>query len=260
MLPVRSQRAGSILSRGFDKEESVTQERVLHRNKVIIVCGLMGAGKTVLSRELAQNLNALWLSEADEKDNRNPYLSDYYSEPCRWGFTMQIHMLGERFCQHQHAQWHALNGYGSAVLDSSYWQDTAFARLQRKLGCISEREYNTYTSIYQSMTAQILLPNVCIRVRVSPEVCRNRIGLRMQNETGRKCEKTVDLDYLRALDLEIDQMTDVLHAQGVLVIDVPWDENRSLPKDRHSVVENLTSRITELEPIDPFLDLHRRTS
>jgi len=229
------------------------------KKKTVVVVGLIGSGKTTLSRELAQTLDALWLSEPDEKDDANPYLADYYTDPARWAFSLQVHMLGMRLRQQLHAQWHVMNGFGHAVMDSSYWQDTAFARLQVKSGLMSQREFDTYTSIYQAMTASVLLPNICVRVLATPEVCNQRVAKRMTVETGRTCETAIDLNYLKGLEQEIDHMVSVLRHQGVQILDMPWDVDRDSPDTRRHAVEALAARITALNPPDFFLDLHRRT-
>lgn len=225
----------------------------------IVVVGLIGSGKTTLSRELAQELDALWLCEPDEKDNANPYLADYYKDPSRWAFTLQTHMLGMRLRQQLHAQWHVMNGFGHAVLDSSYWQDTSFARLQVRQGLMSEAEFETYQKLYHAMTASVLLPTVCLRVLATPETCNSRVAKRMEVQTGRTCETAIDLKYLQDLDQEIDHMVGVLKHQGVQVFDVPWDTDRDTKEIREASVNALASRINSLEPRDLFLDLHRRT-
>ena len=229
--------------------------------KVIIACGLMGSGKSTLSRELAGALGpeTLWLEEPDEKGGKNPYLSDYYGNPIRWSFTMQMHLLGTRYRSHLQAQWHAMATDNHAVLDSSYWQDTAYARLQMKQGMMTEREFATYQSIYHAMTASVMLPTVCLRTLVQPEVAQKRIQKRMEKQLGRKCEDVVDLAYLKGLDSEIDHMVGVLRQQGVTILDVPWDVDRENAAQRKASVEGLAARIQSLKPPDLFLDLHRRT-
>lgn len=234
------------------------------RKKVVIVEGLISGGKTTLTRELGQALGdkTLILIEPDEKGpngGANPYLADYYEDSSRWSFTMQTHLLALRYRMHLHAQWHAMQGEGHAILDRSYFGDTAFARLQVKMGLMTEREFGTYTALYHSMTATVMLPTVCLRVLVSPETAGRRIMSRMEKETGRACESTVSLDYLRGLDQEIDHMVDVLRRQGVVVLDVPWDEDRDTTEIRRAAVEGLAARIQNLNPPDLFLDMHRRT-
>ena len=232
----------------------------VERKKVVIVEGLISSGKTTLTRELGKALgdDTLVMAEPDEKDNSNPYLADYYEDSQRWSFTTQCHMLAMRYRMHMHAQWHAMQGTGHAILDRSYFGDTAFARLQVKMGLMSPREFDTYTILYHSMTASVMLPTMCLRVLVSPETAGKRILSRMEKETGRKCESAVSMDYLKGLDQEIDHMVDVLRRQGVTVLDVPWDEERDTPEVRKSAIEGLASRINSLVPPDHFLDMHRR--
>jgi len=231
------------------------------KHKVIIVEGMIGAGKSQLTAELGRELgeDTLTLMEPDEKDDANPYLATFYEDPARWAFTMQMHLLGARYRMHELAQWYVLAGKGDAVLDRSYFGDTCFARLQIRNGSMSRREFETYQQMYHGMTAHVLLPNVCIRLLVSPETSNERIRNRMSEREGRTCEKAIDLQYLKDLDIEITHMTNVLRRQGVLILDVPWDVERKSPEARKRAVEGLASRIRDYEPVDFFLDLHRRT-
>jgi len=228
---------------------------------VTIIEGLIGSGKSTLANELGDALGptTLVLKEPDEKGAANPYLADYYKDSKRWSLTMQLHLLGKRFSMHQDAQWHALNGRGPAVLDRSYYGDTSFARVQRSMGLMSEREFETYQVLYHEMTAFVLYPTFCVRILVDPEVCNQRIQNRMEKEQGRKCEQAIDLDYLRNLDREIGHVVSVLRSQGVIIIDMPWDTDRETKEQRERSVQSLASRIMSVDPPDMFLDLHRRT-
>jgi deoxyadenosine/deoxycytidine kinase len=231
------------------------------RHKVIIVEGIIGAGKSSLCRELASALgeNTLLLMEPDEKDQANPYLSDFYENPKRFALTMQVHLLQARYRQQLTAQWHVMSGRGHAVLDRSYFGDTCFARLQVKHGTMSAREFGTYKSIYHAMTASVLLPSLCVRLLVAPEISAERIQRRMEARDGRKCEAVIDTQYLRDLDREISRMGNILRQMGVSVIDMPWDVDRDTEESRRVAIMSLASRIQEQEPVDEFLDLHRRT-
>ena len=233
----------------------------MKRGKVTVVEGIIGAGKSSFSKELAEALgdDTLYLREPDEKDNGNPYLADFYEDQERWAFTMQTHLLQERYKMHLHAQWHAMTSGGNAVLDRSYFGDTAFARLRVKTGAMTMREFQTYQSIYHAMTASVLLPSVCVHLQVSPEVSGERIRRRMEERTGRSCESAIDLSYLYSLQREENHMVDTLRKQGVQIISIPWDEDRSTPLDRLEVVREISEKISSHQPPDMFLDLHRRT-
>lgn len=231
------------------------------RGKTVFIEGAIGAGKSTLSKELAKALGpeTLLCVEPDEKGGVNPYLSDYYEDVDRWSFTMQAHLLGLRFRMHLQAQWHCMNSGHDAVMDRSFQGDTAFARLQLKRGHMTQREFDTYRSLYHAMTASVLLPNFCIVLKVDPEVSARRILRRMQVQTGRACETTIDTEYLGQLNHEIEHMASVLQSQGVRVIEVPWNDDRETPEDREDVVATLVSQIRGYDPPDLFLDLHRRT-
>lgn len=228
------------------------------RFAVIGVEGLIGAGKTSLSRELAAALGALLLLEPDEKGGSNPYLADYYGDPKRWSLVLQVHQLQARFRMHQRAQWHVKDHGGHAVLDRTYFGDTCFARLQLKLGLMSEREFQTYESIYDAMTASVQLPSVVVRVLATPEVCAARIQKRMETETGRKCESSVDLSYLRGLEQEIDYMVGALRQQGVTIFDMPWDADRDSPEVRFVSIAALAARIDGIAVLDNIMTAHKR--
>lgn len=229
-------------------------------SKVIIVEGIISSGKTTLVKELAPLLGAstLTLLEPDEKGGQNPYLARYYADPARWALTMQVHLLQRRYRMHLHAQWHALEDHGHALLDRSYFGDTAFARLQLAHGLMGADEYSTYQSIYQSMTASVLFPSVCIRLRVDPEVARQRIASRMTSETGRQCEAGVSLAYLSDLDAEIDRVTAILGKQGVRILEIPWGEDRPDPERRAKMIQSIAAAIHAIPDRVEMLDLHPR--
>lgn len=233
----------------------------MKRGKSIIIEAVMGAGKSTLTRAMATCLGeeTLVLLEPDEKDNLNPYLSRYYEDPHRWCFTMQVHLLGLRYRASLRAQWHVANTGKNAIQDRSLPGDTAFARLQLKNKFMSEMEFETYSNLYHAMTASVLLPNVCVRLLVSPEVALERIQRRMEKETGRKCESSVDINYIKDLDREIDHMTSVLRNMGVTVLEVPWNRNRMQEAEVLEAAQDILSRIDRDPVHDLFLDLHRRT-
>lgn len=231
------------------------------QHRVVITEGLIGIGKSSLSAELAAALGSstLLLLEPDEQDNANPFLAQYYADPARWGFTMQVRLLAMRFRMHLNAQWHVLNGRGHTVLDRSYFGDTCFARMLAKSGKLTPDEFETYRLLYQEMTASVLLPHVCVRILGDVETAAERIARRASEREGRRCENVIDLDYLRALDDEISLMVGVLARQGVVVLDMPWDADRDTPEQRQAAVTGLARRIEKIAPPDLFLDLHRRT-
>jgi deoxyadenosine/deoxycytidine kinase len=151
-----------------------------------------------------------------------------------------------------------MNSGGHALLDSSFYSDTCFARMMHRTGEISTREFETYRVIYQAMTASVLLPSVCVRMQVDPMVAAERIRSRASKRDGRKSELVIDHGYLQALDQEIDVTVSVLRSQGVRVINLPWDANQTTEQARAADVAWLAKEICETRPPDLFLQHHRR--
>lgn len=231
----------------------------MRKGTVCIVEGLIGAGKSSFSEELKNEIEgSIALMEPDEQNGANPYLANFYGDMERWAFTMQIHLLQARFRMHQHAQWMAMSGNGHVILDRSYFGDTAFARLQLYNGTMTSDEYETYRGIYSAMTASVLLPNVCVHLKVSPEVAAQRIDKRASERSGRLCEKVIDLGYLKHLDAEINQVVEVLGSQGVKVVEVPYDLDRPDKSSRTSIIKKVAAEIRNISTPDLF-ESHRRS-
>lgn len=226
----------------------------------VIVEGIIGAGKSTLSQELGKALgpDTLTLMEPDEQGGANPYLADFYGDKTRWAFSMQAHLLSCRYRMQLAAQWHAMTGKGNAVLDRSFYGDTCFARMMNKTGEITPREFETYRILYQSMSASVLLPNTCVRLRVDAAVAAERIRKRAEKRDGRKSELVIDLSYLEALDQEIDVTIGILQQQGVRVFEVPWTENRQTSEDRAQDIQQLAAKILDVAPPDLFKLHHQR--
>lgn len=217
----------------------------------IIIEGLMGAGKSTLATELGlvigdTDSKNLVLLEPDEEKNANPYLSQFYGDMARWAFPMQVHMLAKRYRHALQAQWHVMNDVGHAVCDKSLYGDTCFARLMFREGHITSVEMETYRLIYENFDANIKLPSVCVRLRMDPAVAHRRIKSRAQAREGRRFESEVSLDYLYALDHEIDVTVEALRERGVRILDIFWGEERASKEAREGVVRRLAEDILDL--------------
>lgn len=193
---------------------------------VVILEGNIGAGKSSLAKLLAAELEGEFIPEPADGDN--PFLELYYKDPARWSYTMQTHLLSCRYRAHLYAQAKALYmRAGWAVMDRSYFGDSCFANVQKKLGLFSEAEYESYYHLHKDMQAGLLYPTAAIFLKTSPQTSAARISKRMTENTGRACESAIDLDYLKLLDAEIDALAAELKARGVPVLILDWDQDLS---------------------------------
>lgn len=201
----------------------------MRKNGYVIIEGNIGAGKSTFAQALTKRLRgedctAQYLAEPDETNN--PFLPLYYSDPKRWAYTMQTHLLSKRYEMTQYAQHGALSGKGWFVMDRSYFGDLYFANVQMKDGFFTEAEYASYVSMHKAMQANIHFPTAAIFLEASPSVCLQRINKRMSEKAGRKCESSIAIEYLESLQKEIDKLKAFLATQTT-VISLPWNNEQT---------------------------------
>lgn len=191
---------------------------------VIIVEGNIGAGKSTFAQILARALDGEYLPEP--ADGTNPYLADYYRDPARWAFEMQMFLLTRRYRAQKYAQSKVRHSGGFVVLDRSYYGDVCFANVQKELGYFSERDYVTYLSHHTDMKVNLEPPAVAIFLNVAPGICKQRINHRLSVQKGRECESGISIAYLQALDHEIFRLSESM-SPSTLVKELPWSCERN---------------------------------
>lgn len=212
------------------------------RGRLINVCGLIGSGKSTFTRDLSDMIGAVPLSEP-AGDERNPYLSLFYENRSRWAFTMQTHLLQQRSEVHHRALEEVLGGR-DVVMDSSIWQDMAYADMLYSQGEMSVDEYETYRSLARMITRETLHPDVCIYLEVPIGECFSRIQLRMEDDPRRSCETVVDLAYLEQLQTYIKR--NILALENKVYF--PWGDYIPLRSDRRHRIENLWCLVEDVCP------------
>lgn len=193
------------------------------RGPVIWVEGIIGAGKTTLTRALT---NELGLRPILEPVKANPYLAKFYEDPKRWAFPMQIELLYRRYAMQKLAAYESTTegGYPGSVLDRGLPGDRVFARLHRLAGNMSEMEWETYERCYGIMACSLIPPSLLIFLDVEPEIALDRVRNR-----GREEETGIPLDYLKQLRAGyLDLMVEIesgTHAwsRGMEVMRLAWN-------------------------------------
>jgi len=156
------------------------------------ISGLIGVGKSTLTKSLAEHLN---YKAYYEPVQTNPYLEDFYKDMSRWTFPMQMFLLAKRYQQHQEVIWDPCHQIGSGVVqDRTIYEDTIFARMHYRDCLMDERDYNTYISHFNVMKRFLQYPDVIVYLKVYPELALERI-----NKRSRDCEAGIPLSYLEDL-------------------------------------------------------------
>ena len=194
----------------------------------IAIVGNIGAGKTTLAQKLAQHFKWELFLEAVEN---NPYLKDFYDDMPRWAFHLQIYFLNSRFQQVQKIN----QSTRPIIQDRTIYEDAyIFARNLHQSGLMSQRDYDNYYSIFQSIISMVKPPDLMIYLKADLPKLIGQIEKR-----GREYESTMRLDYLRHLNEHYNSWMKSYDLGKLLVIDVNNIDFVSNPEDLGFIINKI---------------------
>ncbi len=186
--------------------------------KHVAIAGNIGSGKTTLSSRLGRHYN--W--EVNYEDTQeNPYLSDFYDDMRRWSFHLQVYFLNSRYRQIIDIQ----RGDRTVIQDRTIYEDACiFAPNLYEMGYMSERDFNNYKTLFDTMLDQVAPPDLLIYLRAGvPKLVSN-----IQNR-GRDYEGNMSLDYLKRLNEKYERWIEDYDRGNLLIIgvdDMDFDKNQ----------------------------------
>lgn len=205
---------------------------------VIVLAGMIGAGKTTYTRYISEHFgsDAFYESVSD-----NPILEKFYHDKERWGFALQVHFLNTRFKSIKEALLHKNN-----VLDRSIYEDSLFTQINYEQGNITEEEMNIYNSLLENMMEEIdgmpkKSPDLLIYLRSSFDKHMQHIKKR-----GRDYEQEdKQVEYFKLLHSRYDKWFSKYDKSPTLVfsIDELSIEN---PEDRKYILETIETKLEEI--------------
>lgn len=177
--------------------------------KHIAICGNIGSGKTTLAQKLGKHYG--WEALIEAVDD-NPYLRDFYEDMPRWAFHVQIYFLNSRFRQVNEIR---LN-QKTTVQDRTIYEDAyIFAANLHKSGFITERDYQSYLDIFNSMINFVQPPDLLIYLKADIPKLVSQIEKR-----GRDYEYAIRIDYLKNLNQHYENWISHYKLGKLLIIDV----------------------------------------
>jgi deoxyadenosine/deoxycytidine kinase len=173
----------------------------------VVLAGNIGAGKSTLMRMMCDQLG--WVPYY-EPVAENPYLADFYADMNRWAFHSQVFFLTWRARAH-----HAIQEIPRPVVqDRSFYEDAeVFARALYQQGAMSEREWDTYRGLYQTLTTLLPPPDLVVYLKASVSTLRGRIAQR-----GRAFEAGIPDAYLQELNALYEEWIGGFTLAPVLVV------------------------------------------
>ena len=157
----------------------------------IVIEGVIGVGKTSLTKLLAQQSDARLVLEQFEE---NPFLERFYSDRDRWAFQTKLSFLASRFRQQQ-----SLGGrdlfHRHVISDYTFDKDRVFARLN-----LSGDELALYETMFNIMQPTTPVPDLIVYLQASTD----RLMANIQRR-GRSYEKEMDRSYIENLGQAYNQ-------------------------------------------------------
>jgi len=154
--------------------------------RYICIEGVIGAGKTTLTRMLCERLDARAIYE---KPDENPFLADFYRDPQRYAFQVQLFFLLSRYRQQQESLQPDLF-HDITISDYLFAKDRIFAHLN-----LEDRELFLYDKIASLLEQDIVKPDLVVYLQSSVERLMTNIHKR-----SRTYEKEMSEEYISSLN------------------------------------------------------------
>lgn len=211
----------------------------------IAIAGNIGAGKSTLVDFLCSTYGVRPFFEPgvdadkdgknDPAGNDNPYLADFYADMKAWSFHSQVYFLTHKFRVHQELD----KTPGIVVQDRSIYEDAeVFATALHKSGKMADRDWKTYSELYETICNAIEPPDLMVYLKCSLKTTKQRIKLR-----GRAMEQNIPTSYLKLLQEAYDAWFARWTRSEVLVLDT----------DRLDYISDLVDRLDVLERVERYL-------
>ena len=212
------------------------------RQAVIVLAGMIGAGKSTYTEMIAKELGSTPFYESVD-DNR--ILEMFYDDPKRWAFALQIHFLNTRFRSIKDALQDRNN-----VLDRSIYEDALFTKINYETGNMSDAEMDTYLSLLDNMMEELAgmpkkAPDLLIYLRGPLDVHLDRIKKRGRDYEQITEENQELLDYYKHLHSRYDDWFNEYDKSETLVLQI--DElDLEREEDRVEVMRRIREKLDEL--------------
>lgn len=209
---------------------------------MIVLAGVIGAGKSSLTDILAQHFHSKGFYEGVDE---NPILPLYYQDMKRYTFLLNIYLLNTRLKQINQAA-----KLKNSVIDRSIYEDKLFFKMNKDKGTADETEYNTYVSLFNNMLEDIPAqpskkPELLIYIDVPYDVMLKRIKKRGREYEQISADPTLSAYYQTLIDYYAKWYRNY-HESPKLKIDGGKYDFIANEADKQAVIKLVDRKLAEL--------------
>lgn len=203
----------------------------------IAIDGLIGTGKTHLTKLLANELKA---SAVYEEDLINPFLEQFYENPKNFALSTQLFFLFNRYRQLINISQTELF-HSCTISDYSFPKNNIFASVT-----LSEQEISLYFNIVELMEDKVPIPDLIVFLQADISLLLSRIKNR-----GIPYERNITEDYLKLLNNAYNQHFFRVTGTPVMVLNVTdLDFNENTP-DLKWLVDEINKPFVGIKYLNP---------
>ena len=169
----------------------------------IVVEGPIRVGKSTLARELAEQLHARRIFDAED----NPFLTDFYDEKPGAAFSSQMYFLYERHRRLLEAR--PEENAAPIVSDFLFEKDKIFAYLN-----LDNEELKLYDRYFEMLAPSVPQPDLVIYLQAKPEVLRKRVSKKAD-----PAETQISPEYVEAVANAYEHFFFRFSGSNLLVVD-----------------------------------------
>jgi deoxyguanosine kinase len=168
-----------------------------------VVEGPIRVGKSTLARELAEQLHARRIFDAED----NPFLTDFYDEKPGAAFSSQMYFLYERHRRLLEAR--PEENAAPIVSDFLFEKDKIFAYLN-----LDNEELKLYDRYFEMLAPSVPQPDLVIYLQAKPEVLRKRVSKKAD-----PAETQISPEYVEAVANAYEHFFFRYSGSNLLVVD-----------------------------------------
>ena len=205
------------------EETLVRPQSISEKYNYLAIEGNIGAGKTTLTKMMANDYNAKIVLErfAD-----NPFLPKFYDDNDRFAFPLEMSFLADRYQQLSDdlAQFDLFKNF--IVSDYYIFKSLIFAQVT-----LNEQEYQLYRRVFDIMYKEITKPDLYIYLYQNTDRLLENIKKR-----GRSYEQNIEATYLEKIHQGYSTFIKTEERLNTLVIDVSDKDFVNNPEDYKEII------------------------